>query len=140
MKFKISNFCHVEPSQVINIQDLASIYHVPLEMVRQNIVAILTERLQLSLAAPIRPRKFMLRWRQLANRQENVRKVVNIALVGKYTQLEDAYASVIKASVSWKRQFCRNNLSVFSCNCSVADPGSLSLVRIFAILDPHQII
>ncbi len=114
MKFKISNFCHVEPSQVINIQDLASIYHVPLEMVRQNIVAILTERLQLSLSAPIRPRKFMLRWRQLANRQENVRKVVNIALVGKYTQLEDAYASVIKASVSWKRQFCRNdNLCVF---------------------------
>jgi CTP synthase len=100
VKFKISNFCHVEPSQVINIQDLASIYHVPLEMVRQNIVAILTERLQLSLAAPIRPRKFMLRWRQLANRQENVRKVVNIALVGKYTPLEDAYASVIKVSVS----------------------------------------
>ena len=44
---KISNFCHVEPSQVINIQDLASIYHVPIEMVRQNIVAILKDRLQL---------------------------------------------------------------------------------------------
>ena len=44
---KISNFCHVEPSQVINIKDLATIYHVPVEMVRQNIVNLLRDRLQL---------------------------------------------------------------------------------------------
>jgi CTP synthase len=97
VKNKISNFCHVEPSQVINIQDLASLYHVPLEMVRQDIVQILTNRLQLSIPVRIKPRKFMIRWRQLADRMENLRKEVRIALVGKYTQLEDAYASVIKA-------------------------------------------
>ena len=98
VKNKISNFCHVEPDQVINIQDLASIYHVPLEMVAQNIVPILTDRLQLNVprACATKPRKFMTRWRQLADRSENLRKVVRIALVGKYTQLEDAYASVIK--------------------------------------------
>ena len=39
----------------------------------------------------------MLGWRQLADRAENLRKFVKIALVGKYTQLEDSYASVIKA-------------------------------------------
>ena len=39
----------------------------------------------------------MVRWRQLADRAENLRKTVKIALVGKYTKLEDAYASVIKA-------------------------------------------
>jgi len=93
---KISNFCHVEPSQVINIQDLASIYHVPIEMVRQNIVAILKDRLQLPFQ-PIRQKKFMVRWRQLADRAENLRRFVKIALVGKYTKLEDAYASVIKS-------------------------------------------
>ena len=39
----------------------------------------------------------MSRWKQLADRAEHLRKFVKIALVGKYTQLEDAYASVIKA-------------------------------------------
>jgi CTP synthase len=98
VKNKISNFCHVEPDQVINIQDLASIYHVPLEMVAQKIVPILTDRLQLNISARVsgRPRKFMTRWRALADRAEHLRKIVHIALVGKYTQLEDAYASVIK--------------------------------------------
>jgi len=98
VKNKISNFCHVEPSQVINIQDLASIYHVPLEMYKQGVVHILRDRLQLD--TPIileKPRKFMSKWRQLADRAEHLRKFVKIALVGKYTQLEDAYASVIKA-------------------------------------------
>jgi len=93
---KISNFCHVDPQHVINIQDQASIYHVPLEMVAQNVVELIQKRLEIVLT-PIRPRKFMSRWRQLANRAENLRKFVKIALVGKYTQLEDAYASVIKS-------------------------------------------
>ena len=93
---KISHFCHVEPKQVINIQDLASIYHVPIEMHRQGVTDILRERLQLGFTIE-KPRKFMSRWKQLADRAEHLRKFVKIALVGKYTQLEDAYASVIKA-------------------------------------------
>jgi len=98
VKFKISNFCHVEPSQVINIQDLPSIYHVPLEMHKQGVAHILQDRLQLDIPLPLeKPRKFMSKWRQIADRSEHLRKFVRIALVGKYTQLEDAYASVIKA-------------------------------------------
>merc|ERR1719228_2338284 len=96
VKNKISEFCHVEPSHVINIQDLASIYHVPIELHRQGVVDILKDRLQLGFTIE-KPRKFMSRWKQLADRAEHLRKFVKIALVGKYTQLEDAYASVIKA-------------------------------------------
>lgn len=39
----------------------------------------------------------MQKWRNLAKRVENLRKEVNITLVGKYTKLEDSYASVTKA-------------------------------------------
>jgi len=39
----------------------------------------------------------MKKWKMLADRAEHLRKDVEIALVGKYTKLEDAYASVIKA-------------------------------------------
>jgi len=96
VKDKISNFCHVEPSRVINIQDLASIYHVPIEMHKQGVVNILKDKLMLDFEMP-KPRKFMTKWCQLADRSEHLRKFVKIALVGKYTQLSDAYASVMKA-------------------------------------------
>uniref|UniRef100_A0A182SXV7 CTP synthase N-terminal domain-containing protein n=1 Tax=Anopheles maculatus TaxID=74869 RepID=A0A182SXV7_9DIPT len=96
VKDKISNFCHVAPNQVICIHDLSSIYHVPLLMEQAGVIDILKERLHLNLPAQ-RPANFMQSWRDLAERVDNVYKKVNIALVGKYTRLQDAYASVIKS-------------------------------------------
>ncbi|KAI5637455.1 glutamine amidotransferase class-I domain-containing protein [Phthorimaea operculella] len=61
----------------------------------QGVVQYLTDRLQLSTVP--RPGRFMQKWRNLARRVDNLRKEVNIALVGKYTKLEDSYASVTKA-------------------------------------------
>lgn len=58
-------------------------------------IDFLSERLQLNL--PVRPARFMQSWRDLAERVDNVYKKVNIALVGKYTKLEDSYASLSKA-------------------------------------------
>uniref|UniRef100_A0A182P827 CTP synthase n=1 Tax=Anopheles epiroticus TaxID=199890 RepID=A0A182P827_9DIPT len=96
VKDKISNFCHVSPDQVICIHDLSSIYHVPLLMEQAGVVDILKERLKLNLPTP-RPLNFMQSWRDLAERVDNVYKKVNIALVGKYTRLQDSYASVMKS-------------------------------------------
>lgn len=86
------NFFH----QVICIHDCTSTYRVPLMLEEQGLIQFFSERLQLNIATP-KPKKFMWKWRDLADRHDNVRKVVEIALVGKYTQLEDAYASVTKA-------------------------------------------
>uniref|UniRef100_A0A182MKA9 CTP synthase n=1 Tax=Anopheles culicifacies TaxID=139723 RepID=A0A182MKA9_9DIPT len=96
VKDKISNFCHVSPNQVICIHDLSSIYHVPLLMEQAGVIDILKDRLHLNLPTP-RPANFMQSWRDLAERVDNVYKKVNIALVGKYTKLQDSYASVIKS-------------------------------------------
>lgn len=96
IKEKISNFCHVAPEQVLTIHDLSSIYRVPLLMESQGVIDFLNERLQLNISSP-RPRHFMRKWRDLAEQIDHLRKSVNIALVGKYTKLEDAYASVRKA-------------------------------------------
>jgi len=82
-------------------------------MESQKIVEFFNERLDLCISMP-RPRKFMQKWRDLAercaqaiflrlvlhffySRNDNLQKEVHIALVGKYTQLEDSYASVTKA-------------------------------------------
>lgn len=94
VKEKISLFCHVEPEKVINIHDCPTIYHVPLVLRQQGLVDLLKQRLCLSMNPP---RKFMKKWSKMAERAEHLRKEVQIALVGKYTKLEDAYASVIKA-------------------------------------------
>lgn len=94
VKEKVSNFCHVGPSQVIGVHDCTSIYRVPLLLEEQNVSQYFAKRLGL----PIKAKKNSLsKWRALADRQERVHSSVNIALVGKYTKLEDAYASVIKA-------------------------------------------
>ena len=95
VKEKISNFCHVETQKVINIHDCPTIYHVPLVLRQQGLVDLLKERLNLGINVP---KKFMKKWRVLADRAEHLRKDVEIALVGKYTKLEDAYASVIKVT------------------------------------------
>ena len=42
-------------------------------------------------------KRLMRKWKELADRAEGLRKEVRIVLVGKYTKLQDAYASVIKA-------------------------------------------
>ncbi|XP_033221884.1 CTP synthase-like isoform X2 [Belonocnema kinseyi] len=96
IKDKISNFCHVPPEQVITIHDLSSIYRVPLLMESQGVIPFLSDRLQLNVGIQ-QPRNFMRKWRDLAERIEHLRKEVVIALVGKYTKLEDSYASVTKA-------------------------------------------
>lgn len=82
--------------QVICIHDLSSIYHVPLAMESHNIIKYLQTRLQLNIPSP-RPNNILQQWRNLARRVDTVTIELQIALVGKYTKLEDSYASVIKS-------------------------------------------
>ncbi|XP_031575221.1 CTP synthase 1-like [Actinia tenebrosa] len=97
VKKKISLFCHVSPDQVIDVYDCKSIYRVPLLLHEQNLVQFFDERLQIPLQTTCRPKHFMQHWKELAEREERVLDVVKIAIVGKYTKLEDAYLSVLKA-------------------------------------------
>nr|CAG4642448.1 EOG090X04HX [Evadne anonyx] len=96
VKNKLSHFCHVKPNQVICIHDCTSTFRVPLILQEQGLIEFFSERLNLNIAVP-RPKKFMRKWRDLSDRHDNVRKTIEIALVGKYTRLQDAYASVTKA-------------------------------------------
>lgn len=96
VKQKISHFCHVPPEQVICIHDQSSIYRVPPALEDQGLVEFFIKRLHLQPPTPL-PRRLLGKWRDLAERHDNVHKSVSIALVGKYTKLEDSYASVIKA-------------------------------------------
>lgn len=110
VKEKISNFCHVAPDQVICVHDVSSIYRVPLLLDDQKLVEFFGERLQLPLPL-IKPRKFLMKWRDLADRYDRMLKEVNIVLVGKYTKLEDSYTSVVKA-LNHAAMACDHKLSL----------------------------
>lgn len=104
VKQKISYFCHVDPNQVICTHDVPSIYQVPGSLMEQGLVEYFRRRLNMSIPAPcLSPspsaggKNLLNKWRRLAEKYDNVNKEVTIALVGKYTKLEDAYASVVKS-------------------------------------------
>ncbi|TKS82349.1 CTP synthase 1 [Collichthys lucidus] len=95
VKEKISMFCHVEPSQVICVQDVSTVYRVPLLLEDQGLVKYFCQRLNLPVM--MKPKKMLTKWKQMADRSDRLLENVSIALVGKYTKLADSYTSVIKA-------------------------------------------
>ncbi|EMD34828.1 hypothetical protein CERSUDRAFT_117006 [Gelatoporia subvermispora B] len=101
-KAKISMFCHVTPEQVVGVHDVSSVYHVPLLLQSQGIVKFLQKRLNLpslKITKEMTERGLNLekRWRELTRRQERLLDEVSIALVGKYTDMQDSYMSVVKS-------------------------------------------
>ena len=96
VKLKISMFCHVGPGQVVSVPDVSSVYSVPNLLYKQGLVDYFVNKLKLDVPA-IDPRSFLFNWKQLAERCDHPFEEVKIAIVGKYTKMEDAYMSVIKA-------------------------------------------
>ena len=94
VKDKISLFCSVSPSHVIEASDVKSIYEVPLLFHKQNVEDLILNDLKFKTnKSNINElEKFIYRFK---NPQESV----DIALCGKYTELPDAYKSVLEAFI-----------------------------------------
>lgn len=92
MKRKIGLFCDVEPEAVISNLTAKSIYEVPLLLQKEGLDKIVLEKLGLE----DRPCD-MTAWKEMVNRIISVKESVEIALVGKYVALHDAYLSVVEA-------------------------------------------
>lgn len=92
LKDKISNFCDVPVECVITSQDAASIYEVPLMLEREGLANQTIDLLQMEQRSPE-----LSQWRTLVDRLYCPTQQVEIAIVGKYIQLSDAYLSVIEA-------------------------------------------
>ena len=91
---KISLFCHIPATHVVSVHDVANIYHVALILCQQGLPGIIMKRLEVD---PPQLPPDMSSWADMANRIDNLTEEVHVALVGKYTGLQDAYLSVIKA-------------------------------------------
>jgi CTP synthase len=89
---KISHFCGVERRAVIPALTVHSIYDVPLRFQEYGMAQIIADKLKLGTVTPN-----MTEWEEGEKRHNAATKEVKIALVGKYTDLDDAYLSVIES-------------------------------------------
>ncbi|MCO6382967.1 MAG: CTP synthase [Vannielia sp.] len=90
---KLALFCNVRPEAVIAAPDLASIYEAPLAYHREGLDQAVLDAFQISPA----PRPNLTRWEDVYDRIHRTDGEVKVAIVGKYTQLEDAYKSIAEA-------------------------------------------
>ena len=90
---KIALFCNVRPEAVIPAYDLKSIYEAPLAYHRVGLDQAVLDAFQIAPA----PRPDLSVWEDVYDRIHKVDGEVNVAIVGKYTQLEDAYKSIKEA-------------------------------------------
>ncbi len=95
LRRKVALFCNVSPNAVVESIDVPTIYEVPLKMQEQKLDEVVLEKLHL----PYEGESDMAAWKEFVERVKNPKDTVNIALVGKYTALPDAYKSIVEAFV-----------------------------------------
>lgn len=95
IKQKIALFCNLEPNQVVSGVDVKNVYEIPLIYEKEGVPEILLKKLRIY--APPK----LDQWSKLVeNINRNLvtpRKTLVVAICGKYTALEDSYASVVEA-------------------------------------------
>ncbi|MBD2463776.1 CTP synthase [Oscillatoria sp. FACHB-1407] len=92
LKEKLSGFCDVPVECVITAQDAASIYEVPLKLEEEGLAYQALELLQLPQRQPD-----LEQWKTLVDRLYRPTTSLEIAIVGKYVRLSDAYLSVVES-------------------------------------------
>jgi CTP synthase len=89
MKEKIALFCNVESQSVIEGRDVETIYEIPLMFEKEGLDSIVIEKLNLKCG-----KSDLRQWSRAVNRIKNPSDHVTIGVVGKYTDLKDAYKSI----------------------------------------------
>ncbi|HEY9881584.1 MAG TPA: CTP synthase [Leptolyngbyaceae cyanobacterium] len=92
IKEKVSNFCDVPVECVVTSQDASSIYEVPLKLEQEGLANQAIKILQLEQRQPD-----LSQWKDLVDGLYGSTRSVEIAIVGKYVSLNDAYLSVVEA-------------------------------------------
>lgn len=91
-KAKLSLFCDVRKLDVISNHDVESVYEVPLVLEKQGLGDNILDRLN------IREKKHdMKNWEMYVQNMKHPKDEVEIAVVGKYTDLRDSYISIVEA-------------------------------------------
>ncbi|MFZ0447610.1 MAG: CTP synthase (glutamine hydrolyzing) [Desulfatiglandaceae bacterium] len=91
IKSKISSFCDVESEAVITGLDVEDIYEIPVIFEKERLPEIIHKKLNIYSPPDLR------KWKELINNLKNPKRNITVAMCGKYTKLEDSYASIIES-------------------------------------------
>ena len=91
-KKKIALFCSVPQDNVISMHDVETVYSIPLLLNKQKVDEIILKKLKIK---SIKPK--LSDWKRVVSAKLNPQKEVNVAFVGKYTELQDSYKSINEA-------------------------------------------
>ncbi len=92
MKRKIALLCDIDADAVIEAIDAETLYEVPMMLRAQRMDDIVVNHLKIKTNAPD-----MEEWEQLLQKIKNPKHSIEIAIVGKYVALHDAYLSIVEA-------------------------------------------
>lgn len=92
LKSKISLFCDIEKEAIINAVDVKHIYEAPLMLQAEGLDSIVMSKLNLKCK-----KSDMKSWEKIVNIIHNLDGKIKIGIVGKYTDLKDAYISIVEA-------------------------------------------
>nr|WP_306813114.1 CTP synthase [Paenibacillus soyae] len=92
MKRKIGLFCDIDANAVVECRDASTLYEVPLMLREQGLDEIVVNHLKLTTDQPD-----MAEWESLVQRVKSLHKTTEIAIVGKYVALHDAYLSIVES-------------------------------------------
>lgn len=90
IKNKVAQFCNVQPNYVIESIDVDTIYKVPIEMQKEGLDEIILDHFNIKDSKKAN----LTSWKEFLHKYDNPKKVIDIALVGKYVELKDAYKSI----------------------------------------------
>lgn len=108
LRRKIALFCNVKVNSVIESMDVDTIYEVPLVMQKEKLDKVVLSKLKLS----ARNEPDLSNWRDFLFKLKHPKSEINIALVGKYVELPDAYKSINEAFIhSGAINECKLNVS-----------------------------
>lgn len=92
IKDKLSLFCSVPKNNIIDSVDVNNIYQIPINYYEEKIDEIILEQFKLP-----KNKANLKYWQNLIATVDNLKEELEIALVGKYVELHDAYLSVVEA-------------------------------------------
>lgn len=92
MKRKLALFCDIDPAAVIECKDAETLYEVPMMLREQGLDDYVVNHLKLKTNEPD-----MAEWESLVRKVKSLTKRTEIAIVGKYVALHDAYLSIVEA-------------------------------------------
>ena len=101
IKGKIAADANLNEEDIITGIDVDNVYKIPIVFEKQGMSQLIARKLNILVKSELGE------WRDLIMRRENAQKEINIAIAGKYTGLEDSYASIIESL-----HHCEANLGV----------------------------